>query len=378
MRVSVVLFALAMLLLPVRAEKPIQVTPVTVEQLEATLASSRGVADDRLAEQLSDLELTQRLGTVRQAHLDAALPGPASRRALATLADAAEFLDLPLVDILSTPAPDHARQTALLSLTRAYVVKTILKLPNFFATRDTTNFERAAEKSAAPAANADHHFPLHPVSHSTVTVLYRDNRELVAKGNGRDAYTKQLRTIGEFGPILATVLQDAARGRVTWSHWEYGPNGPMAVFRYDISKEESHYMVSNVDIEQGSQRDPAYHGEIGVDTEDGSILRLTSIADMRPDNPITSANILVNYGPVEIGGVAYTCPVKSVALSRVRMVVQELNFSTGAVEGSSLGPAKVYLNEVLFKDYHRFRADARILAGDAADPDVSASANSPR
>jgi hypothetical protein len=152
----------------------------------------------------------------------------------------------------------------------------------------------------------------------------------------------------------------------------------MAVFRYDISKEESHYMVSNVDIEQGSQRDPAYHGEIGVDTEDGSILRLTSIADMRPDNPITSANILVNYGPVEIGGVAYTCPVKSVALSRVRMVVQELNFSTGAVEGSSLGPAKVYLNEVLFKDYHRFRADARILAGDAADPDVSASANSPR
>jgi len=57
------------------------------------------------------------------------------------------------------------------------------------------------------------------------------------------------------------------------------------------------------------------------------------------------------------------------------MVVEALNFSTGAVEGSSLGEAKTYLNEVLFKDYHRFRAETRILSGDAVQPDTSAPQN---
>lgn len=375
MRVCAVLFALGMLLLPARAEKQSPVKSVSVQQLEAALASSLDVPDDRLAEQLSYLELTERLSASRQAHLDAVLPGPASRRVLITLADAAEFLDLPAADILSMPMPDHARQTAMLVMTRDYVVKTILKLPNFFATRDTTNFERAPDKFVGPSANADQHFPLQPVSHSAVTVLYRDNRELIAKGKGHDAYTKQMKTQGEFGPILATVVHDAAKGRVTWSHWEQGAGGPMAVYQYAIPKEQSHYMVSYVDAGHGSGNDPAYHGEIGVDPVDGSILRLTVIADTHPDNPITSANLLVDYGPVEIGGVSYICPVKSVAFSRVRMVVERLNFSTGAVEGSSLGEAKTYLNEVLFKDYHRFRAETRILAGDAVQPDTSAPQN---
>ena len=375
MRVSVILLALMTLLAPARAEKQSPVKSVSVQQLEAALATSRDAADDRLAEQLSYLELTERLSASRQTRLDAALPGPASRRALTTLADAAEFLNLPAADILSVPMPDHARQTAMLVMTRDYVVKTILKLPNFFATRETANFERAPDKFVGSSANADQHFPLQLVSHSTVTVLYRDNRELVAKGKARDAYTKQMRTQGEFGPILATVVHDAAKGRVTWSHWEQGAAGPMAVYQYAIPKEQSHYMVSYVEVAHGSGNDPAYHGEIGVDPADGSILRLTAIADTRPDNPITSANLLVDYGPVEIGGVSYICPVKSVAFSRVRMVVENLNFSTGAVEGSSLGEAKTYLNEVLFKDYHLFRAEARILTGDAAQQDTSAPQN---
>ena len=398
MRWSVFLLALGLLLSPAHADnlhpdklnpdqpKQDQPTPdkvkriqhVTVQQLEAMLEASRGVRDKELAEQIADLQLTERLSIPRQAQLDAALPGAASCAALTTLGDSAEFLDLPPTDILPTPAPDHARQTAILSLTRDYVVKTILKMPNFFATRETTSFERAPEQFASPLTNADNHFPLHPVSHSSVTVLYRDNRELVAKGKGRNPYTKQLRTVGEFGPILATVLHDAAKGRVTWSHWEQGASGPMAVFNYVIPEAESHYTVGYIDIEHGTRHDPAYHGEMGVDPVDGSILRLTAIAELRLDDPIAIADLLVDYGPVEIGGVPYICPVKSVAFSQVRMVVQELDFKTGAEVGKSLGPAKMYLNEVLFKDYHRFRAETRILAGDSADPSAVAPASSPR
>jgi hypothetical protein len=37
-------------------------------------------------------------------------------------------------------------------------------------------------------------------------------------------------------------------------------------------------------------------------------------------------------------------------------------------ERSSLGPPQAYLNVVQFTQYHLFRADTRILAGDSQEP----------
>jgi hypothetical protein len=61
-------------------------------------------------------------------------------------------------------------------------------------------------------------------------------------------------------------------------------------------------------------------------------------------NPKLSAEILVEYGPVELGGKTYICPLKSVAFS------QEL----------VLG----WLNHVVFDQYHVYHATARILPGE--------------
>ncbi|HEY5213260.1 MAG TPA: hypothetical protein VIJ38_09585 [Acidobacteriaceae bacterium] len=47
-----------------------------------------------------------------------------------------------------------------------------------------------------------------------------------------------------------------------------------------------------------------YHGEISIDPKQGSILRLTVEADLTPSDPILMADIMVEYGPVEIGGSA--------------------------------------------------------------------------
>jgi hypothetical protein len=81
---------------------------------------------------------------------------------------------------------------------------------------------------------------------------------------------------------------------------------------------------------------------------------------------------------VEIGGVTYICPLKSVAFSVVRMVVQDLDFSTGVVLRSSLGLPRNYLNEVVFTQYHLFRAETRILAGNGEGPGAAAPASTPR
>ena len=231
-----------------------------MEQLEQALAASRSDPDKQIAQRLTDMELSERLSELRRTRLDAELPGPEARQALNTLADVSQFLDLPAVDLPATPAPDRTAQVAMLTLTRNYVANTIRKLPNFFATRETVNLEGAPEEAQRDTLPSSKFEALHETSHSSVTVLYRDNKEMIAKDKGNRISTKQMRTMGEFGPILVTVLNDAAKGSVTWSHWEQGASGAMAVFHYTVSEQGSHYLVGISSVEAGDQSDPAYHG----------------------------------------------------------------------------------------------------------------------
>jgi hypothetical protein len=54
----------------------------------------------------------------------------------------------------------------------------------------------------------------------------------------------------------------------------------------------------------------------------GAILRLTMEADLTGDLPIVRPQVLVEYGPVDIAGQPYICPVKSIAVWRSRTVSQ--------------------------------------------------------
>jgi hypothetical protein len=265
-----------------------------------------------------------------------------------------------------------------MALTREYVLKTITKLPNFFASRETTRFEGTPAPSPVSSGNIARYGLLHQVGSSSVTVLYRDRQEWLDQEKGRKGSSKELRTMGEFGPILVTVLNDAAKGTVVWSHWEQGAAGLLAVFHYAVPEQASHYRVASVGAMRETQRDPAYHGEMAIDPADGSILRLTVVAELKPDNPMTDASLLVEYGPVEIGGMTYICPVRSLAFSLVRVVLEQVDDSDLRLHGSSLGPAQAYLNVVLFKQYHLFRAETRILAGDGQEPSAAPAANLPK
>jgi hypothetical protein len=313
--------------------------------------------------------LTERPGASRLARVEADLPGPASQQALGVVADAAFFYDLRAADIPPAPAPDRAGQASLWALTLNYASKAIPRLPNFIATRDTARFQDTPSQPPRNATDTIKYAPMHPVGNATAAVLYRDGQEFVDAGGKQhkrfDSSDFELSTSGEFGPILATVLADSSQDGVTWSHWEQSPAGLMAVFRYAVSKEASHYTANFPGPTRDVQLLPAYHGEIGVNPEDGSILRLTMVSDLKPSDPGTKAGLLVEYGPVEIGGSMYICPVKSVTLSQVWMVRVESNALTG--EHASRGALQTRVNDVAFRDHHLFRGDVRILSGDAAE-----------
>jgi len=360
---------------------------VTVVQLEQLLEASQGKPDAEVAKQLSDLELTERLSPARFAHSRSTLPGERAQQAFVALADRSAFLDLPTAEIPSTPVPDFATQRQIMALVVRYVSKTIPLLPNFTATRATERFEDTPQKQTVDLTSIQYQ-PLHPVAGSSATVLYQDGREVVDPGPGKNpkpgAPEPGLSTWGAFGPILATVLVDAAQSKLSWGHWEPGPSGPLAVFTYAVPKEKSHYEVDYCCVPDSDHMRShvfhqlaGYHGEIAADAATGTILRLKLEAGLKSSDPVSMAGMVVEYGPMEIGGKTYYCPTRSIALSRAQSfeVVHNERIptapggATGAFQstaGANLtniepGPPQTLLNDVAFEQYHLFRADSRVL-----------------
>ena len=347
---------------------------VTVQQLQQVLTATRGEPDAKIAGRLTGLELTERLSLSALSHFEAGLPGPKSRRSLLVLADYSAFLDPSPAEIPATAAPDFATQRQIMARTVDYAGKAISRLPDFFATRETIRF---ADTPAGYRGSYMITFQsLHFVDSAKDTVLYRDGREVVDRNAAELKQWGQaapgLATQGVFGPILGTVLKDAAHGKVTWSRWEKGPAGQEAVFRFAVPAEESHYKVEYAGI---FKTYPGYHGEIAVDPENGTILRLVVEADLKRDSPIARSAVQVDYGPVEIGGKTYVCPVKSVSI----LLAPEPPSGRGQnpMRANGWGALQTSLNDTAFEQYHLFRAEARILTGDDTGAAGDAPANAP-
>jgi VWFA-related protein len=336
---------------------------VTVEQLEKMLASAGGKSDADLARQLSDLEITERLSSTKLSSWIERAHGKKTWQALVALADASAFLDPPAAEIPSDVAPDGPAQHAMLSLALDYLNKTIPKLPNFYATRTTTRFEEAPQY--IDAQTQINYRPLRLAASAKATVLYSNGKEVVdskakrKKGKQEGGY---LLTYGVFGPLLGAVTDAIASG-LNWNHWEHGATGPLAVFSYQIPAEKSRYQVGVCCLPDGEgssayRETVAYHGEIALDPATGAILRLELIAQMKSTTPLVRSDIMIEYGPVDIGGKTYICPVRSVSISRARSVTVLTEWDETF---RTYGPFATMLNDVVFEQYHVFRTKSRML-----------------
>jgi hypothetical protein len=351
MRKWTLLFLMAGLALPLFAADQ-----VTVAELENTVEKAHRKPDAHVARQLDQLELTERLSTVRQTGLNAEMPGEGARLALIALADRSAFLALPAAEIPATAAPDSAAQDALFAKTDLYARETLARLPDFFASQQTIQFsDRPSKDSHLTGADSSSQ-KLHLVAETSATVHFLGGKEEIEPGRTE---TKSLRTDGRqltvqgvFGPLLRVVLKDALASHPVWSHWEQGTAGPIAVFRYDVPEDKSHYVLAESSI-------TAYRGEIGLDPASGAILRLTLIAVPHPDSPVARGDLLVEYGPVEIGGNSYICPLRSVAISLARGV--DLLHDVYKFPQANKPTFQFELNDVVYSQYHLFHAEMRVL-----------------
>lgn len=343
------------------------VVRLKIAELEEILGKARKHSDAELARKLGGMELTERMSSGKLSAWKGKLRGVKSWNALVALADASAFLAPPASEILATPAPELKAQRQIMATTLNYLEQVLPKLPNFFATRTTVSYEE-------PQAGTDRNWKvpladesLQVVANFTATVQFRDGHEVVdteaAKGKVGTATPERLTTFGTFGPILSTVITDAAHGEMRWSRWEQGTDGPVAVFHYVVPEKESHYQVKDCCVIRGNDAEefellPRYQGEITIDPKSGAILRLTESAVLPQHLPMVHSGIMVEYGPVEISGKNYICPIRSVAIVRDRTDL-ELRQWLNSME--IYGPFKTELNDVSFGEYHKFGSTARIL-----------------
>ncbi len=354
------------------------VKQVTVAQLEQEVTALQGKPDVKAAGRLADLQLTERLSAAILARLKTETPGPKAQQTLLILADTSAFLNLPPAEVPQTPPPDLPTQSRILTQTIHYVTRTVHQLPNFSASRVTTRFEDMAQEDMhSDTARVSYSYqPLHLAGASNSPVAFRDGQEVVdvaAKSKKNDSAMNGLTTRGEFGPILFTVLLDITHSTLKWSHWEQALDKTLAVFAFSVPPQQSHYQVGA----SGLPNDPShaqplsgYHGQIAIDPANGTVFRIVVQADLKPTDPISRADILVEYGPVEIGGRSYVCPLRSVAILVDNTVPTSTtqSFRTGrispAVNGDILPPHTLtQVDDVAFTQYHLFRAESRMIVG---------------
>jgi hypothetical protein len=369
---------------------------VTVGQLDQLLDSLRGKSDGKVAGELSDLELTERVSPARLAHWEKDFPGTRTHEALIKLVDLAAFLSPPAGDVDPIPGPDNATQERMLELAEDYVKTTITRLPNFMATRETIHFEdtpsqqmpdavapmmagRGArnmrQPGGGPAVSSTEYRTLRSTTTYSTTVAYRDGAEVhdadAEKGKKESKPPGAFSTVGEFGPILSVVMGDARRAEVTWQRWEQGAGEPVAVFKYVVPADQSNYMVGIPSGGKIEQIYPAYYGEIAIDPATGAILRISVVSELPPPYREMQTAILVEYAPVAIGEQTYICPVRGVAF--VKLPVAQ---AAVAQPGSAVD-VQTQLNDVAFTQYHLFRSKARIVTDESGNGDAPAGSPPP-
>jgi hypothetical protein len=87
-------------------------------------------------------------------------------------------------------------------------------------------------------------------------------------------------------------------------------------------------------------------------------LRLQFQVDLKSTTPSSRSDIMVEYGPVEIGGKTYFCPLRSVSIVRGRSV-RVLSEWDEAFR--TWGPFATMLNDISFDQYHLFRSESHML-----------------
>jgi hypothetical protein len=351
---------------------------LTVAQFRQTLANyfAAHKSDQAIAIKVESVQLSERLTPQTRARVESDFKlGPKSTLALEMQSDMSAFLKPPADEFPSKvpPAPEVRDQIIRKAIDFALV--TMHRMPDFLATRVTRRFDNRPE-----VVSLSGWFPAQTeIQYQGATdkrITYQDGKEVSdLQGDQTGAKEKEipittdLTTTGEFGQLLSVALTDASDGKLYWSHWETIEGKMSAVYDFEVPENTSHYWVnfcwlvkplrsisgrmSSLDLSTMKcyRGKPGYEGTLSVDPETGAVMRISIVPILPREIGLARAAMVIEYGPVKIGGQTYICPQLGVALSIVHYQ------PTSTVPSRSI----LSITETSFTDYHRFGSESRIV-----------------
>jgi hypothetical protein len=343
---------------------------VTVAELKDQLASMHkdNKSDADVANALKQLELSEQLTRDTMNSLIADVPGPLTTEQIYVLEARSALLSPPASDLPTAAAPDAAAQKAMLDKTADYVSKNYGQLPALSATKTTIRFqdnvEAAAPSSGIHGSASDvstgtgfvnpYQF-IHYINSTDAQVVNDHGAEKMPSAKDKTPWgANKMIALQEPDPSLTTVFQEAQEaGDVKWLRWETVNGKQAAVYAFDVPKKKAHFAVNVCcfpDVSQtgvatfqsasaGSARGSGgggakgnfqtntnwndykasvpYHGEFFVDPDSGIVVRLITVADLKPTEVVHQVDERIDYGPVTVGGKMMVLPIKTIINTEV-------------------------------------------------------------
>jgi len=347
---------------------------ITVEQLEELLRSLQRdkKTDADVATALKQVELSEQLTRTTMNSLVSYVSGPLSTEQIYVLEGRSANLIPPASDLPATPTPDAAAQQAILAEAETYVAKTYDQLPTLTASRTTLRFqdnmEAVAEASGisggAKEVDTSSGFSnpatfVHYIN-STESQIESDHgtEKLLPEKNKIRWGANKMIALEQPDPSLGVVFKEAqVAGNIHWLRWELVNGKQSAVFSFYVPRPISRLTLNVCCFPKVNQTGVAtfytattapiladggggggggvsgnfqtntdwhnfkatvpYHGELFIDPESGTVVRMITDAELKPNEVVHQVDTRIDYGPVKVGGMMVVMPVKTVINTEV-------------------------------------------------------------
>lgn len=327
-----------LVLIPLMASPGWAAKKMSVQQLKDQLTADHSAqkADADVAAQLKDVELTEELSRDTIDSFKALVPGQLTTEQLFILEIRSAVLPPPASDIPATPAPDAAKQKAILDKATDYA-KANAQMPALTATRTLRRFQDSAQQeegavgSHSTAVLSPTYSPIRYTASDDATITFKGGVEQNPLAGDKTKWgdNGKIALLGQ-SPNPAMVLSEAqATGKIGWARWETVNGRELAVFSYEVDKKKTHYAVDYCCFPESSQAGQVelrgqatgggpgnyqtsedwrhfkstlpYHGEIYIDPDTGVMYRLITQVQFKGSEPVKTENERIDYGIETVG-----------------------------------------------------------------------------
>lgn len=345
---------------------------ITVGQLEEMLRSmyQDKKSDADVATALKQVELTEELTVARMNSLVTYVPGALSTEQIYVLEASSANLAPPATDLPSTPVPDAATQQAILGKAATYVTRTYQQLPKLTATKMTLRFQdnvTVVAPSSGITGSATEVVTRPGFSNAAAFVHYINSAEApVASEHGAEKLPAEkdktpwgansMIALQEPDPSLSMVFSEAqAASMLKWLRWELINGKVAAVYSFTVPHKKSrmalniccfpdilqtgvaHFYTATTAAAMGGtggsggvvgnfqtsttwhnyKATVPYHGELFIDPSTGIVVRMITMAELKPSEVVQQADTRVDYGPMKVGSQTLLVPVKTIINTEV-------------------------------------------------------------